>query len=160
MQGDVLGITCPWVIGGKACQRELLPSFIRRVVSNTSVLEQYNQLLYLTSIRTNSNLRYCVVPTCSAPIYDADGTSAKIQCRKCGHEMCFFCTRDWHERSCAENEKRLARKNKELREFLKWKKNARTKPCPRCLSEIEKNEGCNHVRINQSITSRQENVAN
>ena len=63
---------------------------------------------------------------------------------KCGNKYCFKCLNEDHQPCNCDHVK--AWKDKEVNESdnLLWFK-ANTKPCPKCKSNIEKNQGCNHM---------------
>lgn len=96
--------------------------------------------------------RWCMSPGCrSGQVHEPPKKKGRGKkavkddicvCKDCGAKACVPCDRPWHEgENCDEYQKRLVGHEDEEKETLKTivKK---TKKCPSCAKNIEKNGGC------------------
>lgn len=86
-----------------------------------------------------SEFHFCPTADCQQ-IYRTSARAVELQCPSCLVYICPTCHGEQHMgEECgvvrAENE----------RLFLEWKNEHDVKSCPRCTSEIEKVDGCNHM---------------
>ena len=63
---------------------------------------------------------------------------------KCGEAFCLSCSEEDHVPANCSQVYSWNEKEKSDSENLGWIK-ANTKPCPKCGTNIEKNQGCNHM---------------
>merc|ERR1712087_651957 len=69
--------------------------------------------------------------------------SVLVQCR-CGFDLCFLCLEEYHApASCQQVEEWNLKSLKEA-DNAQWIV-SNTKKCPKCLTRIERNHGCNHM---------------
>jgi len=141
LDGDVLSISCP----DTHCDTEVTPSEIEAVVEK-DLFDKYNQFLRQAKMKLEPDSRWCPKPDCDTIV---KGNAETQECRctnsDCGFVFCFTCSLQWHpDISCDE----LAKRQKNLKDKKrvdKWKKKHKTKPCPMCRADIEKDKGCNHM---------------
>ena len=111
--------------------------------------ELYRQLSVRWNISVGERMRCCPTPHCPwvlclGPLLDR----VPVRCRCGGGTWCSRCGREWHAPvSCADVE-RWEEKCASESETGSWLA-VHTKPCPRCRTRIEKNQGCNHMRCTQ-----------
>lgn len=111
--------------------------------------ELYRQLSVRWNISVGERMRCCPTPHCPwvlclGPLLDR----LPVGCRCGGGTWCSRCGREWHAPvSCADVE-RWEEKCASESETGSWLA-VHTKPCPRCRTRIEKNQGCNHMRCTQ-----------
>lgn len=66
-----------------------------------------------------------------------------MSCR-CGEKFCFKCGKEDHMPSTCDQLQKWVDKEASDSENFTWLR-ANTKPCPKCKTNIEKNQGCNHM---------------
>lgn len=95
------------------------------------------------------NLRWCPAPNCEYAV-DCAVLPAQlhtivpsVNCR-CGHNFCFGCGFSEHQPCPCSLVKKWLKKCEDDSETANWI-SANTKECPKCVSTIEKNGGCNHM---------------
>jgi ariadne-1 len=92
----------------------------------------------------NKNIKWCPQKGCE---YMAEKTVYAIKntvdC-KCGNSFCFSCEYEDHLPATCSMVRIWKEKESADSENLTWIK-ANTKPCPKCQSLIEKNQGCMHM---------------
>lgn len=118
-----------------ACAPDLLPKF-----------QDYQLRSF---VEMNSMTRWCPGPGCNrVAMSNISGFNGIACCDGCYTSFCLRCGSEPHApASCNE----LARWNEKCRnesETANWIL-ANTKPCPKCSSRIEKNQGCNHMSCQQ-----------
>ena len=92
----------------------------------------------------NKNMKWCPNKTCNKIIEkNSYAISNSITC-ECETSFCFNCLQEDHNPStCSQVEKWLEKEVNDG-ENVTWLK-ANTKNCPKCVSAIEKNQGCNQM---------------
>eukprot|EP00300_Choanocystis_sp_HF-7_P001070 c10870_g1_i1.p1 GENE.c10870_g1_i1~~c10870_g1_i1.p1 ORF type:complete len:598 (-),score=125.65 c10870_g1_i1:119-1912(-) len=86
---------------------------------------------------------YCPIATCTCAMQIPFGRKPSVlHCVKCNARLCLRCDSHHPDISCRQyreqkREQGLVEARRVIREVCK--------PCPRCRSPIEKNEGCNHM---------------
>jgi len=117
-----------------SCAPDLLPKF-----------ESYQLRSF---VEMNGMMRWCPGPGCNRVAMSKSGFHGIATCDGCCTSFCLRCGSEPHApASCKE----LARWNEKCRnesETANWIL-ANTKPCPKCSSRIEKNNGCNHMTCQQ-----------
>lgn len=68
----------------------------------------------------------------------------KINCTFCQNEICFNCSKLWHDPINCEYLAKWELKCTDESETLNWMQ-LNTRNCPKCQVNIEKNDGCNHM---------------
>jgi len=77
------------------------------------------------------------------------GESVDVKCSLCAKAFCFGCTKDAHMPiDCEGLNIWFDRINKGDDDSNNWVK-INTKPCPKCKTPIEKNQGCMHMTCSQ-----------
>lgn len=110
---------------------------------------RYQVLLTRTYVDDKENLKWCPAPNCE---YAVDCAIKKKQLTHvvptvhcfCGHDFCFGCTLSDHQPAPCMLVKKWMKKCEDDSETANWI-SANTKECPKCVSTIEKNGGCNHM---------------
>jgi len=110
---------------------------------------RYQELLTRTYVDDKDNLKWCPAPNCVYAV--SCGIRAKdlmrvvptVECT-CHHRFCFGCTLPDHQPAPCALVRRWVKKCEDDSETANWI-SANTKECPKCVSTIEKNGGCNHM---------------
>ena len=92
----------------------------------------------------NKDLRWCPAKGCDLIVERSQFQYTKSVYCTCGHGFCFKCMLEDHAPTSCDQIKLWLEKEKSDSENLQWFK-ANTKPCPKCNTLIEKNQGCNHI---------------
>lgn len=127
-----ISIKCPQNL----CVTHLHEDFIEKLLSKEPELYQkYLKYKGQIEILEHPERKFCISPDC--PFYvTKDPDTDKAVC-KCGQQMCFQCGNPWHMgMTCEEAIDK---------DYEQYEQRVTVKRCPRCLSKIEKNEGCNHM---------------
>lgn len=109
----------------------------------------YNELLVRTYVDDKPNLRWCPAPNCE---YAVDCKVRQTELHKiiptvtcqCNLRFCFGCGLPDHQPCPCALVKKWLKKCEDDSETANWI-SAHTKECPKCVSTIEKNGGCNHM---------------
>jgi hypothetical protein len=136
-----LSIGCP----DTHCDTEVTPSEIEAVVER-EIFEKYNQFLKQAKMKLETDSRWCPKPDCNT-IVKGDSVNPGCKCTnpECGFEFCFNCSLEWHPNLTCEEFTKKQKNHKDKKRADKWKKKHKTKPCPQCRADIEKDKGCNHM---------------
>lgn len=96
--------------------------------------------------RHAKDYRWCPFSNCVMSAQRVDGVAhvGGIDCT-CSHAWCFECGLEDHRPASCDDAKKWHDKNNSDAENVNWIL-ANTKVCPKCGVNIEKNQGCNHVR--------------
>lgn len=113
------------------------------------LFHRYRLLLDRTYVDDNPALRWCPAPDCELAV--ECGVSKKqlhtvvpsVRC-DCGHWFCFGCGVAAHHPVICSIVRLWLKKCEDDSETANWI-SANTKECPKCISTIEKNGGCNHM---------------
>jgi ariadne-1 len=111
--------------------------------------DRYEELLNRTYVDDKQNLRWCPAPECE---YAVDCPIRQNELHKvvptvvcnCSHRFCFGCGLHDHQPCPCSLVKKWLKKCEDDSETANWI-SAHTKECPKCVSTIEKNGGCNHM---------------
>lgn len=96
----------------------------------------------------NRSIRWCPNKKCSNLVEVSEFcTLDSVQCN-CGRSLCIRCAEEGHMPASCNHVFLWLEKEKSDSENLGWIK-ANTKPCPKCGSNIEKNQGCNHMNCSK-----------
>lgn len=110
---------------------------------------RYEELLNRTYVDDKPNLRWCPAPECEyavdCPVRQTElhRVVPTVSCN-CGHRFCFGCGLYDHQPCPCSLVKKWLKKCEDDSETANWI-SAHTKECPKCVSTIEKNGGCNHM---------------
>jgi IBR domain, a half RING-finger domain len=113
-------------------------------LTTAETYQKYLQFMVLGSINTDKNARWCINKECGQAIV-WDPNTKKVVCPACQTEFCFECKAAWHEGTpCNADPEKMADADRQFHDWLS-EKGAKVKPCPRCNTPIEKNDGCNRM---------------
>lgn len=111
-------------------------------------LEDYRKKLFRSSLSILPHFIWC--PNCPYGFFldEHQDTSpcSSLTCPQCTYHWCRKCQTVIHTNITCDEAFRIL--SKEEQEYSNWKSN-NTKPCPACLTAIEKNNGCNHMTCTQ-----------
>jgi len=131
---------CPEFKCTQAIPRAVFDTFLNPADMNT-----YQRYAVRQFIEANKSYRYCPAPNCELVAQGCGETSVACDC---GHNYCFHCGEEDHVPcNCATLAKWIDKCNNDS-ETANWMA-VHTKPCPKCVSRIEKNQGCNHMTCRQ-----------
>jgi ariadne-1 len=110
--------------------------------------ERYRRLSVHRKISVGDRMRRCAAPECPwvlciSPFADI----VAVQCH-CGQTCCVRCGREWHAPARCAAMEQWEDKCASESQTGNWLA-VNTKPCPRCRTRIQKNQGCNHMRCTQ-----------
>ncbi|KAH0609326.1 uncharacterized protein H6S33_012812 [Morchella sextelata] len=143
-EGEATRIQCP----SEGCSM-IVDSKTVDLLVPVEIDKRYKELLNRTYVDDKPNLRWCPAPNCE---YAVDCAIRPVQlhtivpsvnCR-CGHNFCFGCGFSEHQPCPCALVKKWLKKCEDDSETANWI-SANTKECPKCVSTIEKNGGCNHM---------------
>ncbi|KAI5776894.1 hypothetical protein EDC01DRAFT_719912 [Geopyxis carbonaria] len=143
-EGEASRIQCP----ADGCSRIMDSKSIKMLVA-PEVYKRYEDLLNRTYVDEKPNLRWCPAPNCEYAVDCAVRQSElfkvipTVVCA-CQHRFCFGCGLGDHQPCPCMLVKRWLKKCEDDSETANWI-SAHTKECPKCVSTIEKNGGCNHM---------------
>ena len=136
------------------CQRRLDHHTVRNILllgGDQQLIERYDRSVVLRQLEQMEEFIWCANPTCRAGQLNEGGIANTIVvCYHCQQKTCFQHRIQWHEgMTCEEFDRHCDPKYKSSRRWLM----KHSKKCPGCSSQIEKNEGCDHMTC---IKCRQE----
>ncbi|KAJ4347767.1 translation initiation factor eIF-2B epsilon subunit, GEF [Ascochyta clinopodiicola] len=143
-EGEAARIRCP----GEGCTRIVDSKSLDLLVA-ADLRGRYHVLLTRTYVDDKENLKWCPAPDCKYAVQcgvkskELNKVVPTVHC-DCGHLFCFGCTLDDHQPAPCSLVKKWLKKCEDDSETANWI-SANTKECPRCVSTIEKNGGCNHM---------------
>lgn len=140
---------------GPQCIRETCPmAGCSELITETEVcraapalLPKFEEYQLRSFVDTYRMTRWCPGPGCGecALAKDADAAGANVaSCDTCQTSFCFKCGEEPHAPVACEVLTKWQEKCRNESETANWIL-ANTKPCPKCSSRIEKNQGCNHM---------------
>ncbi|XP_028393114.1 ankyrin repeat and IBR domain-containing protein 1-like [Dendronephthya gigantea] len=171
IDGDISNIKCP----SFKCTC-LVPVDVIESVVPKDVAKKYGRFDIKAFVDANPNLKWCPFPQCDNAVQLPNhqsreyvvGAGAVSETAPlvvdCGNEhyFCWYCMEQSHEPSTCEGWKRWLDAIKEIlpklpkqdiKECPETERVANSlwlitnsKPCPKCSSPIQKNEGCNHIK--------------
>lgn len=97
-------------------------------------------------LAAGGRMRGCPAPDCPwvARVDPRSRLFRAVECR-CGEVFCARCGGTWHAPASCDAMRRWGEKCRSESETSNWMM-VNTKPCPKCRTRIEKNQGCNHMR--------------
>jgi ariadne-1 len=124
---------------------QAVPASVYRAYLKSDEKATYNRYAVRQFIEANKAYRYCPAPNCERVSLGSGETHVVCDC---GHQYCFHCGAEDHRPcNCATLSKWVDKCNNDS-ETANWM-SVNTKPCPKCVSRIEKNQGCNHMTCRQ-----------
>lgn len=147
LEMHVKDIPCPIGMSSGGCRGGDCALFTSKQIGQlladqTGALERYHRF---TRMSTHRDLRAC--PSCGelcSPTMVGDVIKPEMQCSACGVVFCYY--HSWAHKDhgdCASYEAYLASEEKAIESEF------RTKNCPGCSLQTEKNGGCNHMTCQQ-----------
>jgi E3 ubiquitin-protein ligase RNF14 len=158
-EGSVSALRCP----ESGCTTQIPPHVVSELVDKAQ-LERYETLTLQNALNAMSDVVYCPINTCSAPVLMESDEDFGV-CPSCNFCFCVFCKKASHGLTpCVNPEevKKIKKMTLDEREqkfiALRAEKEARrhafmtystirstTRLCPNCKVAIEKNGGCDHM---------------
>jgi len=94
-------------------------------------------------VDSQSNIKWCPGTDCPNAVYNKGGDGTEVECT-CKMTFCFVCLGVAHRPVTCKWARRWTIKCSSEAENATWIL-ANTKRCPKCDTQIEKNQGCNHM---------------
>jgi len=113
------------------------------------VWKRYHRLQLKNFVDKCPNMGYCPKPGCEIVHSYVKGMRRDLSC-SCGHQFCWRCNNIAHNPCSCDEISNWERKYNDEAEDVKWIK-AHTKPCPKCKTPIEKNDGCMHMTCGSAL---------
>jgi hypothetical protein len=124
------------------CQHTISKSQIEAILDK-EYIDKYNKHIVQNYIINNKkNIKYCPQLNCNV-ISMGDCCTNTVYCL-CTYEYCFQCHKDAHLPCSCIDLNKWENNVDEFNDNNVWLI-ANTKKCPKCFTNIEKNEGCNHM---------------
>ncbi|XP_071941744.1 ankyrin repeat and IBR domain-containing protein 1-like [Antedon mediterranea] len=168
-EGDIHNIMCPAYNCPKLVPVEVVEDVVPR-----DIARKYLQFDIRAFVDTNPFIKWCPKPGCSCAVkLPQDPPSSNNRRRRTpspppmsravtcsqGHSFCWECCGEPHEPCSCSNLQKWKEKTSEVKPEelsgtaqesesvanLLWLV-TNSKPCPKCTSPIQKNEGCNHMK--------------
>ncbi|XP_002734676.1 ankyrin repeat and IBR domain-containing protein 1-like [Saccoglossus kowalevskii] len=168
-EGNAHNIRCPAFDCTKLVPLETIENLVSRDMARRYLLFDIKAF-----VDSNPHIKWCPAPGCGRAVkypgvdtpvrgtatnyLSSPQTSQSVDCGQ-GHFFCWDCLGEAHEPCSCENlkkwhEKIAEVKPEELSNTTKDSESAanflwlvtNSKPCPKCSSPIQKNEGCNHMK--------------
>ena len=128
------------------CARAVPASVFAALLGAEDCVAAYSRYAVRQFVEASKTHRYCPAPGCEM-VSEGNARTPAVVC-SCGHQYCFQCTQEDHRPcSCDTLAKWICKCNDDS-ETVKWMA-VNTKSCPKCVSRIEKNHGCNHMTCRQ-----------
>lgn len=136
-EGKTFNINCMQ----QGCQ-ELVPDNIVQKLVSTELWSKYVTFLAKNFVESSTQITWCPAPDCGRAIVDRiyEGTSVIGKC-SCGYMFCYKCKEEAHTPCTCEEYSEWKEKGSKDLGSAKWILD-NTKPCPKCKTFIEKNDGC------------------
>eukprot|EP00298_Acanthocystis_sp_HF-20_P026811 c4641_g1_i1.p1 GENE.c4641_g1_i1~~c4641_g1_i1.p1 ORF type:complete len:262 (-),score=70.17 c4641_g1_i1:10-762(-) len=137
-KGRRTDIPCP-----SNCGSTLEFDDIRRL-ARKNVFEFYDKQLMNKMLRDLPTFRWCKNSKCGSGQECIDGENNNIiKCHACHQLSCYVHDIPWHyEMTCSQYDASISQEEVAAnKQFIL----SRTKPCPKCGTNIEKNDGCDHM---------------
>ena len=139
-EGDSENVGCP---SGNECPLKLTPSMVKSSIPEY-LFCRWDDLLYQRALDKMEDVIYCPVKSCLKPCIPFDGDQQLFFCDACKGKFCKKCQKPTHKGPCdaAENAER----------DMNWVRQ-HSRPCPKCRTAIQKNEGCNHMTCRCGVST-------
>jgi hypothetical protein len=113
------------------------------VLSTPLTWHNYRRLVDRATLFENPRCRHCFSTSCdSGQVHDG---ALVFSCQTCSHKHCTTCDTNWHDDETCEEYQARHQTQKQQETDSEETVKAISKPCPRCDSPIEKNDGCDHM---------------
>ena len=112
---------------------------ILSLANDKQLLERYDR-----GLEQMNGFIHCSNPACGVEQLNEGGQSNPIViCYRCHQKTCFIHRIQWHEgMTCEEYDEQVDPGDEPSRQWIA----THTKQCPKCPWQIEKNEGCDHMK--------------
>ncbi|PRQ27176.1 putative transcription factor interactor and regulator CCHC(Zn) family [Rosa chinensis] len=135
-----------------SCTAAVDLDLIRNVLKNQHdhEIERYKRYLLRSYVEKHKQMKWCPAPDCeyAVKVFDEDltgnGSCYDVSC-SCSNSFCWNCVEEVHSPVQCDTVGKWILKNKDDSQNAQWIV-VNTKPCPKCKTPIEKNNGCNHMR--------------
>lgn len=145
-----LDLRCP----STECKaKAAVPAGLVLELASADDASKYRTFQVRSFVEDNSLMSWCPGKNCENAIRclvdRAAGEALDVMC-SCGNTFCFSCKEEAHRPVACETVRKWVTKNSAESENMNmnWIL-ANTKPCPKCLRPIEKNQGCMHMTCSQ-----------
>ncbi|KAG2285836.1 hypothetical protein Bca52824_045440 [Brassica carinata] len=137
-----LTVQCP----EPSCSAVVGQDMINSVVTKEEDKEKYYRYFLRSYIESSQKkIKWCPSPGCEYAVdFGGESENYDVSCL-CSYEFCWNCCEDAHRPVDCHTVAKWIFKNNDESENTTWIL-ANTKPCPSCKRQIEKNQGCNHMR--------------
>jgi len=88
--------------------------------------------------------KQCPTPDCPKTFPNKDNEAFSVTCEGCKKTYCASCLEDHPANETCQKAAARIKVSKENEDTEKWAQE-NTRPCPKCKTRIEKNEGCSHI---------------
>lgn len=149
-EGEADYISCP-----TDCQLLVDDEMVLGLIQDKNVQMKYRKLMTNNFVANNKRLQWCPAASCQNVIqtHEPHGKGAKnatcvsVKC-SCGFCFCFLCGNEWHEPVLCNflSKWKMKCDDKDNTETLNYICSY-TKDCPKCHVTIEKNGGCEYLKI-------------
>jgi len=136
--GSGMVIRCPM----HQCNLVVPNSIWARILTPT-LLAKRDKFLMDQFVRSQPDIVWCPGKECGRAIKDPNQDCPEVNC-DCGHQFCFKCQEPTHRPCKCSWARQWVIKCSSEAENATWIM-ANTKRCPKCQTQIEKNQGCNHM---------------
>ncbi|CAF0836086.1 unnamed protein product [Adineta ricciae] len=115
---------------------------ILKYARDRPILDRYNAFLRDRELEKQADFLWCA-HGCGCGQIVIDGNEYNIiTCRRCFKKTCFIHRTVWHENlTCKQYDEKIRTEEQETNQWIAQ----RTKKCPKCSVNIEKNQGCDHM---------------
>lgn len=122
------------------CTQYIPPSFFHKLLEPRDAA-RYDEYMLRNFVDRSKSMKYCPSAHCDKIAVGSGITTIKCSCR---NPFCFRCGEGAHDPCSCKQLSDWNTKNSNDGETANWLL-VNTKPCPKCRSPTEKNEGCNHM---------------
>eukprot|EP00494_Astrolonche_serrata_P027332 UN27595 len=142
-----VGTKCPYFKCGLVVPATFYDKFLSPNRKYWKYLKMYKKYVQTMFIQGCNFIKPCPGVNCDYAVAYELGGAHPIQC-KCGHLWCFGCNFESHNPASCDHAQKWEEKNSSDSENVNWIM-ANTKKCPKCKTNIEKNQGCMHMTCRQ-----------
>jgi hypothetical protein len=121
------------------CAKAFEPKDINTI--NKAKAKQILDIQAHEAMAKDNSIRHCPTPDCPYSFVNDANRAETIRCEQCKKEYCSNCLTQHAQKVSCEQAKKNSAAEKATQEW----KDANTKQCPRCKTNIEKNGGCLHM---------------